>query len=41
MSAPQEPHFTDRQMAIRGNGAPHWGQLIATHAISDRLPFRG
>jgi hypothetical protein len=41
MSAPHEGHFTERQMAIRGSGAEHCGQLSATQAISRRLPGKG
>jgi hypothetical protein len=34
MSAPQEPHFTDRQMATRGSGAPHCEQLKGIQPIT-------
>ena len=30
ISAPQDSHFTARQMAIRGSGAEHCGQFSAT-----------
>jgi hypothetical protein len=38
-SAPQEAHFTERQMATRGSGAEHCGQFNAIQAISAVLPL--
>jgi hypothetical protein len=37
ISEPQAGHFTERQMAARGNGAEHWGQVTATQAIKTLL----
>jgi hypothetical protein len=37
MSEPQAVHFTDRQIATRGSGAEHCGQVSATQAISSFL----
>ncbi|HUS34155.1 MAG TPA: hypothetical protein VM680_02265 [Verrucomicrobiae bacterium] len=35
-SEPHELHLTDRQRATRGKGAPHWGQVRAIHAMTNR-----
>jgi hypothetical protein len=41
MSAPHDPHFTERQSATRGRGAEHCGQATATQAISRALLGKG